>query len=560
MKKGKTSKKTVATQTARPLSKSWLTASGVSLLLVLLLSAVLRLWQLGVIPNVLNRDEAALAYNAFLLKETGTDEWGQSWPLALESFGDYKLPGYPLLLIGFFTFFGLSDWVVRLPSVIAGVVLVALTYGVGRQLGWTKLISLSVASLVAITPVFIFYSRVAFEANVGLALFVASWLLLLLPNGKSSALVGQKYRWLSDTGAILIMLAGIFTYNTPFLLLPFMMVVLPVLRGLKKWQLWWWPTIGLCAVFMVGVLVLLPITTQKSGITIFSDETVWRNSVVYYEQFSGLAQKVLGNKYVYFAQLIFKNYLASISPYFLVVRGGTHPWHQITGGGHLGWLVYGLGWMGFATILLKLFKKVLSPEKVSPLLWLPLYWAFIGLLPAVITVDAPHATRSLFFFWSWILLAGVGIAEVLNVVRAITHSWRTTFIKPIVILSCLLLFGISFETGQYLYRYFVIFQANQIMWKPGYQVALQQVERDRPTDPVAVVDPDGYHYILTAWYLKLPATQYFETVVRQQPNQIGFKYGQQVDRWHFIADPNDRQDSEKAVVSWQDDHWQVDWF
>src|SRR3990172_6192442 len=82
-----------------------------------------RFWQVGQLPATLNRDEAAVAYNAFLLSETGKDEWGRSWPVALESFGDYKLPGYSLVLMPFFKLLGLNDWVVRLPSVIAGTVL-----------------------------------------------------------------------------------------------------------------------------------------------------------------------------------------------------------------------------------------------------------------------------------------------------------------------------------------------------------------------------------------------------------------------------------------------------
>ena len=66
--------------------------------LIVLLGAALRLFQLGSIPAILNRDEAALAYNGYLLSQTGKDEWGKIWPPTLESFGDYKLPGYPLIL------------------------------------------------------------------------------------------------------------------------------------------------------------------------------------------------------------------------------------------------------------------------------------------------------------------------------------------------------------------------------------------------------------------------------------------------------------------------------
>ena len=68
------------------------------LLVILLLAIVVRFWALGSLPVILNRDEAALGYNALLLVQQGVDEWGRQWPITLTSFGDYKLVGYVLLL------------------------------------------------------------------------------------------------------------------------------------------------------------------------------------------------------------------------------------------------------------------------------------------------------------------------------------------------------------------------------------------------------------------------------------------------------------------------------
>src|SRR5258708_21633618 len=120
---------------------------------------LLRFWEVGRLPSGLNRDEGALAYNALLLKETGKDEWGKSWPLALESFGDYKLPGYPWLLIGTFTIFGYNDTAVRFPSVLAGTFLVLAAYFFARKvLHFEQAFSVLAAFLVAIEPVFFFYS------------------------------------------------------------------------------------------------------------------------------------------------------------------------------------------------------------------------------------------------------------------------------------------------------------------------------------------------------------------------------------------------------------------
>jgi hypothetical protein len=63
------------------------------LVLITLLAFSVRFILSDSLPAALNRDEAAIGYNAMLLSQTGLDEWGRSWPLALESFGGYKLPG-----------------------------------------------------------------------------------------------------------------------------------------------------------------------------------------------------------------------------------------------------------------------------------------------------------------------------------------------------------------------------------------------------------------------------------------------------------------------------------
>ena len=45
------------------------------LLVIFFLGLSLRLFNVDKLPSILNRDEAALAYNAFLIKETAQDEW-----------------------------------------------------------------------------------------------------------------------------------------------------------------------------------------------------------------------------------------------------------------------------------------------------------------------------------------------------------------------------------------------------------------------------------------------------------------------------------------------------
>ena len=88
------------------------------LLVIVLLAAVIRLWQLDSNPPGLTWDEAALGYNGYSIMQTGRDEYGSFLPLSLKSFGDYKPAVYAYLTIPFIAILGLTEWAVRLPSAL----------------------------------------------------------------------------------------------------------------------------------------------------------------------------------------------------------------------------------------------------------------------------------------------------------------------------------------------------------------------------------------------------------------------------------------------------------
>ncbi|MCA9368735.1 MAG: glycosyltransferase family 39 protein [Pseudomonadales bacterium] len=510
-------------------------------LFVVLLSFGIRLVQLGSLPQILNRDEAALAYNALLLTDTGKDEWGRSWPLVLESFGDYKLPGYPILLAGLFQIFEPSDLLVRIPSVVASVSLILLAYAFTQVAGWRRQWSLIAALSIASTPVFFFYARIGFEAMVGLALLLTALLLLYAP-----VQTFFRKRFVQDLVAVLFWLTAAITYNTPLLLIPFFVPVIIVGRKAKNWKNWIVPVLAISLVFGGLLSPQSNLTTQKSSITLFGDETHRELANTRYNSYTGLIQKTWGNQYVYLVTEMFKNAVAEFSPQFLLTRGGPHPLHQLPGNGHLTLTLYLFGILGYMYALGKVIGVL---KKTKPLKHLQkkeyqteillLVTTSISLAPAVVTVDAPHATRSLLFFFCMVLAS----------VYAATKLKKNIGVLFIVV--TVLLFA------QYVNEYFTEYPNHQPgLLQVGYQEVIQSV--DASTEgPVAVVDPDGYQYILTAWYLRMDPDTFFTTNIKQLPNQIGFRYGQQVGRYHFIGQLNDRSEEEKTVVTWDGGKWQV---
>lgn len=527
--------------------------TNLTLAIILILGAIIRFYQLANLPLILNRDEAALAYNAFLIEESGHDEWEQSWPILFRSFGDYKLPGYIYFLAAIFRLTDTAnDWLTRLPAAAAGTGLILVSYLFGQRLFAKKNYALLVALLTALSPVMIFYSRMAWEATLALFFLLIGWWWLTSP----------QLRWLPALAGGSCFLLAILTYNTPLLLAPILIGLLIInyrRQSFSSPKLAKRIILGLIFLTLLGLVGLMNISSAKSQITIFNHPTVWANFITYREQLP-TSLKLFGHQWFYWLKIISQNLVATLGPNFLVFKGGQHPWHNLPTASHLLFIVYLLGLIGLLTasykLLRQLAQKISQPAKSKMdgelLNWLVLTVA--GLAPAIITFDAPHATRSLLFLWIWPLWAGWGIKEILAAVNRlkIKMAWKKIAFQTILA-TFLIIFAA--EAGQYLYRYFWLYPSQQKNFYPGFDTLVTEVNQKFPAADVAVV-ADGYQYILAAWYLKLPPRLFFETTIKQNPDQAGLNYGEQVFNWHFIAAASDRTD-ENLLVQWdnQEHRW-----
>src|SRR3989344_763446 len=153
------------------------------LLFIILTSVILRFWQLGNVPPSPDWDEAALGWTSYSIMETGKDEYGKSFPTILRSFDDYKPALYAYLVMPFIKIFGLNIFAVRLPSAVFGVIAVIGTYFLVRELfagqKYKDYLSLLSSFLLAISPWHLQFSRIAFEAQVGLSMNILSILFFI---------------------------------------------------------------------------------------------------------------------------------------------------------------------------------------------------------------------------------------------------------------------------------------------------------------------------------------------------------------------------------------------
>ena len=136
------------------------------LLLITLLAAGLRLCWLGDAPNTFSTDEASNGYDAYSILLTGRDRYGDFLPWFLRAFNDSRESLYVWLIVPFIKLWGLNEFSSRFPSAIAGILTVPVVYGLAKELWQKANIALGAALLVAVSPWSIFYSRLAFRANL----------------------------------------------------------------------------------------------------------------------------------------------------------------------------------------------------------------------------------------------------------------------------------------------------------------------------------------------------------------------------------------------------------
>lgn len=487
-------------------------------LLILLFGVFIALrlyyWQF-VTPQTLNQDEAAILVNARMLQQFGHDEWNQKLPLVYKSFGDSKLPGYLYSVLPVTYLFSPEHIeFVRLPSLVVGfflpVVVFFFTRAVTRSSGaawWASI-------LLILSPWTWHYGTTAFEAHVALMLFVASLALIFR----------RRIEWTSDIVAAVCLLIASLTYNTPWLLLPFIVVAVGVWRWPDRWSALRGMGV-LTTVFLIAGALTFSATSQKTGISVFQDATVISEYPAFRQQFPGLMKTILGNKYAYFGQLVAKNWLSEWSWSFLVTKGGANPWHAIPGVGHVHMIVPVLFFFGLPFLLKKLWLKTEWRQAIL-VLWL----LIISTAPAAITVDAPHATRSLFFFVMVTVVAGWQAAILTRIWLVRPANWPNRILGSIFIL--LLAWGLAWWWIPASARW-------SYLISPRWNADLWQVLRSEPVrlaETVYIEDPNGTLYVYAILADPELLSQFLSTVQRSSPDTVGLVRVERVGKYRFILD------------------------
>jgi 4-amino-4-deoxy-L-arabinose transferase-like glycosyltransferase len=489
---------------------------------VLFIAAFLRLYHLGSVPAFFNRDEASLGYNAYSLLQTGREEHAQSWPINIESFGDWKLPGYVYSLFPFLAIFGLETWAVRLPAALAGIACVVLSFFLSQQLfpKKKKYFHLLVMTLMAINPWAIHLSRQAYEANLASFFFLFGFFFANFSREKK-----QATQLLPLTA--LLWIAAMFTYHAYQIFVPlfglFWLIKNRHIFTIKSREN---IIILVLSAIIVGLgLVLLLFgnaqhadQTKFAGLSILSVDSYRPEQVLEQQMFSrenSLFARFYSSPYPAILKKTIRHFYQSFAGDFMSITGGANAVHNTSNLANF----YFFEYLFFLVGLYALFRHW---EKNSS--WI-FAWLILAALPAVITIEATHNTRLSAEIFPWILLIAFGIEQILSLLK---KKWRILAVLALTGLYVYSLFYLVVST-------FVINDKKQLDNFDWYMepIVKKVLPIQQNFDQVILPFYQNTPYIYFLFYGEYDPQLAQETLSYYPLDDEGFRYAQQLGNINF---------------------------
>lgn len=509
----------------------------VVLFLIIALAFILRIYQISSNPPSLNWDEVSLGYNAYSILRTGKDEWGKTFPIIFQAYGDYKLPGYIYTLLPFVSIFGLNEFSVRLPSVLAGTITVYFTYLIVKELlkkhdqqknsiSYPALIS---AFLVAIEPWSLFLSRPSFEANLGLCFFLIGLYFFLK----------SLYSIYNIQYTILFFGLSVWTYNsyrifTPLFILLLIALYKKELLTRMKSKLF---TV-LC--FLFTAFFFLPMFYQLFNgvgqerykkVAIIDNGAVGqivnlRNKY----NINPLFESIFFNRPTYFIYHFSKNIISHFSPNFLFVEGGSNYQFSIPGFG----MLYKVDAIFLIIGILYLIK---IRNKNSLLL---LGWLILGTVPSSLTHEAPHVLRSITMLPVPMIISTYGFISIMGIlIKQKYVIWNFSFgiiLRYLLVVMYILFILLNFSG--YINTYYTIYRrVYSWSWQYGYKEAVNYISDNYDDyDKIIITKKFGEPHEFVLFYLKWTPMDYISSSNLIRFKQSDWFWVDRFDKFYFVND------------------------
>ena len=198
-----------------------------ALLALLASTAFLYSSQLGRSPVYLNSDEAMFAVQAHAIATSGRDNHGRLLPVYFQMNENvWYQPAVVYAMAPFLVFFEPTAPIVRLPTVLVGMLVLVLVYRLALAVGLRSDAALAAPAILALTPAFFMHSRLACDYLFPLP-FVLTWTLCLLHYLRT-----QRTRSLVMATTALGL--GFYTYVASMVMMPMYGALTLVILGLHE--------------------------------------------------------------------------------------------------------------------------------------------------------------------------------------------------------------------------------------------------------------------------------------------------------------------------------------
>lgn len=415
------------------------------LFLIVALAFLIRFVGISSNPIGFTQDEAGIGYDAYSLLTTGKDQWGNSWPLVLRSFGDFKMPLYSYLSIPFVFVFGLNEFAVRLPGVIIGSLAVLATYFMVKELSGKKKLALWSALFLTLSSWHISLSRGAFEANLT---------TFFIPIGVWSFIKGVKSpKWMVISAVAFGL--NLFSYHSARIFTPLVMISLAffyrksLVKSLgSKWSLQNILRKHKLPILTFGIFAFAALFTMFAGagkrgldITIFNPTDKWvavsnRRYEAVLAGAPDFVARMFTNKATYIYKTFTENYISYLSPKFLFINGaGGWDYGMISGRG----VLYLFELILVSASLIAFIKK----EKFKGMN-LILIWILLSPIPAALSKGAGSGTRVAVMIPAIQVLSAYGALYLVSKASKYKSAFRFEKLAPLLILSFLAISSIGF--------------------------------------------------------------------------------------------------------------------
>jgi len=477
----------------------------------------------------LTSDEMSIGYNAYSVLLTSKDEWGKTFPIIFQAFGDYKLPIYIYSTIPFIKILGLTSVAIKLPSLLAGVLLIALTYFFAKFLLKDSKLALLSALIIALSPWSMHLSKMALESNLALVFFMIGLNLFIFqfqPRFKKSKY--SKYSWLIGLISGFVFGLTIYTYVAYRLLVGLIFISLVFVFFLKReYKFVKWTIMGLSmsfipwiylAFFGVGSVRFSQLFSgQAEGVNAFITDKHNYCFIVNQKYLHPICRRIFTPTFQTL-NLIAKNYFSSLTSSFLFLDGDSLKYLSVPGYGQF--VVILLPFYLFGVVLFFLRKKDLIHRLTF------LFFLFTPIAAAL--VGAPQGVRLSAMLPFVALFISFGLGSLLALVKNKT-------VRALLFLGVI---SFYFFTSLVFLLDFIFIYPKQYRAQ-FYPVGKNLVEAVNKLDSLYDYDkiyitndfPDAH--ILFAFWNKLDPKWYRRNIKRPNPDKFGFQHPNKLGKLEF---------------------------